>query len=187
LTSSACPGRGYRVTNARPITASLGGAGSDSRVLPRYRPAKATKRGGKGGGSRTPSSYRRSRGSWTAGTLRREGGCSLWNRGGDTRPRPVLGFRVPGTVTGSAAAGEARTGGTGCVNWARPDLWELWVGNHPERPGTLFLFMTDKVRCPLFRPLFRPEWPRRSRARQLHACKDSPVHCRRIRNPSCRI
>ena|SRR5271157_2820798 len=52
--SSVDPGRRYRVTNSRPAAGASGGRGSETRMRPGYRPgtgrAKATKRGGTGGG-----------------------------------------------------------------------------------------------------------------------------------------
>jgi hypothetical protein len=42
--------REHRVTNSRPAAGAPGGRGSEPRVRPGYRPAKATKRGGTGGG-----------------------------------------------------------------------------------------------------------------------------------------
>src|SRR5262249_55521099 len=50
FTFSVNPGRRYRVTNSRPVAEALGGHGSETRVQPGYRPAKATKRGGTGDG-----------------------------------------------------------------------------------------------------------------------------------------
>ena len=46
----ADPGGRYRVTNSRSVAEALGGHGSETRVQPGYRPAKATKRGGMGDG-----------------------------------------------------------------------------------------------------------------------------------------
>ena len=43
------PGRGYRVTNPRPDVAARSGGGSETCVIPWYRQAKETKRGGRGG------------------------------------------------------------------------------------------------------------------------------------------
>src|SRR5919202_6207227 len=48
--STADPGRSYRVTNSRPVADAPGGLGNERRVRPWYRQAKATKRGGTGGG-----------------------------------------------------------------------------------------------------------------------------------------
>src|SRR5918997_2740965 len=42
--------REHRVTNSRPQADAPGGRGSEQRVRPGYRPAKATKRDGRGGG-----------------------------------------------------------------------------------------------------------------------------------------
>ena len=42
--------REHRVTNSRPVAGAPGGHGSERRVRPGYRQAKATKRGGTGGG-----------------------------------------------------------------------------------------------------------------------------------------
>src|SRR5512135_2882626 len=47
---SVSPGRRYRVTNSRPVAGAPGDHGSETRARPGYRPAKATKRGGTGGG-----------------------------------------------------------------------------------------------------------------------------------------
>src|SRR5271166_5334660 len=43
------PGRGYRVTHPRPDVAARSGGGSEKCVIPWYRQAKETKRGGRGG------------------------------------------------------------------------------------------------------------------------------------------
>src|SRR4051812_10301129 len=42
--------REHRVTNSRPVAGASGGHGSETRMQPGYRQAKATKRGGTGGG-----------------------------------------------------------------------------------------------------------------------------------------
>ena len=47
---SADPGGRYRVTNSRPMAGASGGRGSETRMRPGYRRAKATKRGGTDGG-----------------------------------------------------------------------------------------------------------------------------------------
>ena len=47
---SETPGGRYRVTNSRPVAGASGDHGSETRVRPGYRQAKATKRGGTGGG-----------------------------------------------------------------------------------------------------------------------------------------
>ena len=47
---SEIPGGRYRVTNSRSVAEALGGHGSETRVQPGYRWAKATKRGGMGDG-----------------------------------------------------------------------------------------------------------------------------------------
>ena len=44
------PRREHRVTNSRPLADASGGHGSEQRVRPGYRQAKATKRGGTGDG-----------------------------------------------------------------------------------------------------------------------------------------
>ena len=58
-----------------------------------------------------------------------------WGGKGDVRHglvsgTPVEGFvprsRVPVTLTDSKAGSEAMTRRTGCLSWARPDLWEGW-------------------------------------------------------------
>ena len=36
--------------------------------------------------------------------------------------------------------------GTGCVNRARPDLWEPWAGNRPGPPGHLRELLQRRVR-----------------------------------------
>ena len=43
------PGRGYRVTNPRPVVAARSDGGSESCVIPWYRQVKETKRGGTDG------------------------------------------------------------------------------------------------------------------------------------------
>ena len=47
--------------------------------------------------------------------------------------------RVNGTSTDSTSGmplgSEPMIRGTGCVNRARPDLWEPWAGNRPGPPG----------------------------------------------------
>src|SRR5277367_2862862 len=44
-------------------------------------------------------------------------------------------YRVNATTTDSTAAGESMTGRTGCLSWARPDLWEArGVIPGPTRP-----------------------------------------------------
>src|SRR3954452_14010699 len=48
--SRQIPGGRYRVTNSRPVAGASGGHGSETRVRPGYRQAKATKRGVTGGG-----------------------------------------------------------------------------------------------------------------------------------------
>src|SRR5262249_20169555 len=50
VASPANPGRSHRVTNSRPVAGAPGGHGTDPRVGRWYRKAKATKRGGTGGG-----------------------------------------------------------------------------------------------------------------------------------------
>ena len=49
VASTVNPGWGDRVTNSRPAAGASGGRGSETRVRPWYRQAKATKRGGTGG------------------------------------------------------------------------------------------------------------------------------------------
>src|SRR5882724_8279792 len=48
--SRQIPGGRYRVTNSRPAAGVSGGHGSETRMRPGYRQAKATKRGGTGDG-----------------------------------------------------------------------------------------------------------------------------------------
>ena len=50
VASTVNPGGRHRVTNSRPVAGAPGGHGNESRVQPWYRRAKATERGGTGGG-----------------------------------------------------------------------------------------------------------------------------------------
>jgi hypothetical protein len=50
VASTDDPGGRYRVTNSRPVAGAPDGRGNETRVQPWYRRAKATKRGGMGGG-----------------------------------------------------------------------------------------------------------------------------------------
>src|SRR5262249_60637727 len=78
----------------------------------------------------------------------REGGFlvnrpSSGNRAGPSRPDPLStqGRRIAVLAVVSRGSHRATgacewlAGRAGCLNWARPDPWEPWVGNRPGRPG----------------------------------------------------
>ena len=62
--------REHRVTNSRPVAGAPGGQGSELRVQPGYRQAKATKRGGTGGGESERLIVPRTRGNRSEGPRR---------------------------------------------------------------------------------------------------------------------
>ena len=64
-----------RVTNSRPLAGAPGGQGSELRVRPGYRQAKATKRGGTGDGESEHLRGTDDAGEPTRGTPPREGGA----------------------------------------------------------------------------------------------------------------
>ena len=138
MTSSAYPGRGYRVTNPRPHADSLGGVGSESRVLQRYRQAKDNEARWDGRRKSHTLIVPVKQGNLPAGTLGMGRGVPRYGTvGGQLDQGFELGLRVTATSTGSTAVGEAITGRTGCLNWARPDLWEGWeVTPTPTRQVT---------------------------------------------------
>jgi len=67
--------REHRVTNSRPVAGASGGHGSEQRVRPGYRQAKATKRGGTGDGESERFIVTDEAGEPTRGTPWREGGA----------------------------------------------------------------------------------------------------------------
>jgi hypothetical protein len=69
--------REHRVTNSRPTAGAPGGRGSEPRVRPGYRQAKATKRGGTGDGESEHLRCTDDAGEPTRGTPPREGGAGL--------------------------------------------------------------------------------------------------------------
>jgi hypothetical protein len=87
---SEIPGRRYRVTNSSPATAAPGDGGSEIRVRPRYRQAKATKRGGTGGGESERSILPMTWGNRPEGPHREKGAPGHETAGGkdarDTEP-----------------------------------------------------------------------------------------------------
>jgi hypothetical protein len=87
---SAAPGRRYRVTNSRPAAGAPGGHGSETRVRPGYRQAKATKRGGTGDGESERPIVLATRGNRPEGPRRGKGAPGHETVGGkdagDTEP-----------------------------------------------------------------------------------------------------
>ena len=82
--------REHRVTNSRPVAGALGGHGNETRVRPGYRQAKATKRGGTGGGDSERFIVPTTRGNRPEGPRRGKGAPGHETAGGkdarDTEP-----------------------------------------------------------------------------------------------------
>ena len=72
---------GRPVKQPRPGGGALGVPGSEDRARARYRQAKETKRGGRGGQATEHFVVPGKRGNPPQGTPRREGGAGSWNRG----------------------------------------------------------------------------------------------------------
>jgi hypothetical protein len=87
---SVDPGGRYRVTNSRPVADASGGHGSETRVRPGYRQAKATKRGGTGDGDSERLIVLMTRGNRPEGPRRGKGAPGHETAGGkdagDTEP-----------------------------------------------------------------------------------------------------
>ena len=87
---SANPGGRYRVTNSRPVAGASGDHGSETRVQPGYRQAKATKRGGTGDGESERPILPATRGNRPEGPRRGKGAPGHETAGGkdarDTGP-----------------------------------------------------------------------------------------------------
>jgi hypothetical protein len=94
VVSAANPGGRYRVTNSRPVVGALDGRGSETRVQPWYRQAKATKRGGRGGGESERLIVLLTRGNRPEGPRRGKGAPGHETVGGKDGGTPS-----PGTIS----------------------------------------------------------------------------------------
>ena len=141
------PGWGYRVNNPRPDAVARSGGGSEMCVVPWYRQAKETKRGGRGGrksqcldsteeaGELDP----RGPGGWEARhRVTRPSAGNTWRTLSLHTVSPQCRRIVQyGFVTALARLwrSEGLLEEPDALMWARPDLWEPWAGNRPGRPG----------------------------------------------------
>ena len=128
------------MTNSRPVTGASGDHGSETRMRPGYRQAKATKRGGTGDGASERRIVPWKRGNRPEGPRGGKEAPGHEAAGGidarDTEPCYHLNRTTAdsGQGRGREVAGEFVARRAGCLNWARPAPWGAEVGNRPGLP-----------------------------------------------------